>query len=440
MTLSREVILERKLNRAKKEINALESIIEDRSRSLFVAQEELQETVDFLTLVLEKLETAVVVTDLDGVITRLNRAGLELLGYASEEQAVGQTLLQHLGSTRQGDALHVRDLVEDQVELTLAAAGGARHQALCHGALLEGEEGRPPGFVIVATNIDEKKQLEMDLQHAKKLESVGQLAAGVAHEINTPIQFIGDSLAFLTDAMEDYQSLQDAHQAVIKVAVTQGIATEEIGAIREVAEEIDLDFLLEEVPDALRRAKDGIARVATIVRAMKEFAHPGTAERAPVDLNRVIETTLTVAKSEFKYVAELELELATIPHVRCIPGDLNQVVLNLAVNAAHAVQERLETDPSPGVIRVASFQDGESVVIEVQDNGHGVPEELRHKIFDPFFTTKEVGKGTGQGLALVHRIVVDRHAGELRLLSNEQGGATFQIRLPIDERSQRDAA
>ncbi len=439
MTLSREVILERQLKRAKKEINALESIIEDRSRSLFIAQEELQETVDFLTLVLEKLETAVVVTDLDGVILRLNRAGLELLGYASEEQAVGQTLLQHLGAARE-DTLHVRDLVGDQVELTVAATDGDRHQALCHGALLEGEEGRTPGFVIVATNIDEKKQLEIDLQHAKKLESVGQLAAGVAHEINTPIQFVGDSLAFLTEAMEDYQSLQDAHQAVIKVAVKQGIATEEIGAIRKVADDIDLEFLLEEVPDALRRAQDGIGRVATIVRAMKEFAHPGTTERAPLDINRVIETTLTVAKSEFKYVAELEMDLAAIPHVRCIAGDLNQVILNLAVNAAHAVQERLETDPAPGSIRVVSFQDGESVVIEVHDNGHGVPEELRDKIFDPFFTTKEVGKGTGQGLALAHRIVVDRHGGELRLLSNEQDGATFQIRLPIDERSQRDAA
>ena len=440
MSLDRETILERRLSRAKQEINALESIIEDRSRSLFMAKEELHENVEFLTRVLETLESAVVVTDLSGFITRVNRAGLELLGYASVETALGQALTDQLKCLEGHKSLTLKDVVGDQVEVMLEAFDGERRQALCHGAVLEGEFGDDVGYVIVATNIDERKQLEIDLRHAQKLESVGQLAAGVAHEINTPIQFVGDSLVFLTEAMEDYQALQDAHQAVIKAAAIKGVATAEIGRIKEVAEEIDLEFLLEEVPAAVGRAKDGVARVATIVRAMKEFAHPGTAEKAPMDLNRVIETTLTVANSEFKYVAELETDLAELPSVMCIVGDINQVVLNLVVNAAHAIEERKQSDPAPGLIRVATSIDGDHVVIEVQDNGTGIPDEVKKKVFDPFFTTKEVGKGTGQGLALAHRIVVERHGGELRVLTPEDGGTTFMIRLPIAEEAARDAA
>ena len=440
MTIEREAILERKLGRAKKEIHALESIIEDRSRSLFMAKEELHETVEFLTRVLETLESAVVVTDLQGGVTRVNRAGLELLGYDSLESAIGQSLSTQLNTIEEHESLALAEIVGNQVEVMLEATDGERRQALCHGAVLESEYGEAVGYVVVATNIDERKQLELDLRHAQKLESVGQLAAGVAHEINTPIQFVGDSLAFLTEAMEDYQELQNAQQAAIRAAAEQGVAQKEIGAIKEIAEEIDLEFLLDEVPGALRRAQEGVSRVATIVRAMKEFAHPGSEGRSPVDLNRVIETTLTVAKGEFKYVAELETELGVLPEVMCIVGDLNQVILNLVVNAAHSIEERLKTDSATGVIRVTTRLEAEHAVIEVQDNGTGVPEELKNKVFDPFFTTKEVGKGTGQGLALAHRIVVERHGGDLRILSPDEGGAIFRIRIPIAEESARDAA
>ncbi len=440
MTTKREAVLERRLERAKKEVNALESIIEDRSRSLFMAETELRDTIDFLSQVLENLETAVVVVGLKGEIARVNRAGLELLGYGAPVEAVGKPIASHLLPGQEEKYFSMDGGVGEQNEVTFVALGGARHQTLCRSAVLEDDRGVTVGYVLLASNIDEKKQMEIDLRHAQKLESVGQLAAGVAHEINTPIQFVGDSLVFLNEALEDYQELQSAYQKVIKVAAMEGVAAEEIQLIKTVAEDIDLKFLLEEVPLALRRAHEGIARVATIVRAMKEFAHPGTTERAPVDLNRVIETTLTVANSEFKYVAELEKDLGELPEVMCIAGDLNQVILNLVVNAAHAVEERMKSDPAPGIIRVATRVDGDHVVIEVQDNGTGVPEELKKKVFDPFFTTKEVGKGTGQGLALAHRIVVERHGGELRLLTPEGGGTTFVIRLPIAEVQAHDAA
>ena len=440
MTIERESILERRLARAKEEISALESIIEDRSRSLFMAKEELHATVEFLMRVLETVESAVVVTDLEGHITRVNRAGLILLGYDSVEEAATQSLTDQLKTIEGHEALPLAAIVGDQVELILQSATGERRHALCHGAVLESEQGDAVGYVVVATDIDDRKQLEIDLRHAQKLESVGHLAAGVAHEINTPIQFVGDSLVFLAEALTDYQELQAAKEKVIQVAASNGLAAAELLAIKDIAEEIDLPFLLEEVPAALRRAHDGIGRVATIVGAMKEFAHPGTAERSPVDLNRVIATTLTVATSEFKYVADLETDYGELPSVVCIVGDINQVVLNLVVNAAHAIEERLKADPAPGAIRVGTRVEGGFAVIEIQDNGTGVPEDLKKKVFDPFFTTKEVGKGTGQGLALAHRIVVERHGGELRLESPEGGGALFTIRIPIAEETARDVA
>ena len=433
MTIEREEILERRLARANMEIATLESIIEDRSRSLFMAKEELHATVEFLMRVLETVESAVVVTDLEGHITRVNRAGLILLGYDSVEDAITKALPEQLKTAEGHEALPLAAMVGEQIELILQSATGESRHALCNAAVLESEQGDAVGYVVLATDIDDRKQLEIDLRHAQKLESVGHLAAGVAHEINTPIQFVGDSLVFLAEALTDYEELQAAREKVIKIAADEGFAPDELVAIKDIAEEIDLPFLLEEVPAALRRAHDGIGRVATIVRAMKEFAHPGTAERSPVDLNRVIATTLTVATSEFKYVAELETSYGELPSVLCIVGDINQVVLILVVNAAHAIEERLKSDPTPGVIRVTTRVENGFAVIEIQDNGTGVPEDLKKKIFDPFFTTKEVGKGTGQGLALAHRIVVERHGGDLRLESPDVGGALFTIRIPLVE-------
>ncbi|QDV09473.1 Sensor protein FixL [Planctomycetes bacterium Poly30] len=440
MTDDREVILERRLGRAKAEIAQLESIIEDRSRSLFVAQQELQETVEFLTQVLGTLESAVIVTDANGTIASVNRAGARLLEVESEEAAFGKRLGQHLRTLDGQSALEVKDVLGEHKEVVLLAEDGAAKQILCAGAVLDRGSVSPESYVFVATDISHRKKLEVELRQAQKLESVGQLAAGIAHEINTPIQFVGDSLTFLQEAFEDNLSLRAAQSELMKAVEAAGVAEAERQAVLKIEEDVDLAFLMEETPAALERALDGVGRVATIIRAMKEFAHPGTHEQAPADLNRAVETTLTVARSEFRYIAELETSFGDLPHVMCMVGDINQVVLNLIVNAAHAIEERQKSDPAPGLIRVSTRVEGERAVIEVRDNGTGIPESVRDKVFDPFFTTKAVGKGTGQGLALAHKVIVDRHGGELRIETPAEGGTAFLIRLPISRARVHDAA
>ncbi|HEX5445738.1 MAG TPA: ATP-binding protein, partial [Pirellulales bacterium] len=213
-------------------------------------------------------------------------------------------------------------------------------------------------------------------------------------------------------------------------------------ALARMAEAADLDYLVEEIPKAIEQSLEGVERVAGIVRAMKEFAHPGTPEKTPVDLNRAIQSTITVARNEWKYVADVVTELDhDLPPVPCLPGEINQVVLNLVVNSAHAIGDMVAAGRmARGEIRVSTRLDGEWTEIRVADNGAGIPLEIHSKIFDPFFSTKGVGKGTGQGLAIAHSVVRDKHGGEIRFESETGKGTTFIIRLPMNGQTPHEAA
>jgi two-component system NtrC family sensor kinase len=195
----------------------------------------------------------------------------------------------------------------------------------------------------------------------------------------------------------------------------------------------DMDYLLEEIPKALVQSTEGVKRIATIVAAMKEFAHPHHSEKAPIDLNRALESTLIVARNEIKYVADVRTDFGILPPVLCYGGDINQVFLNLLVNAAHAIQELVNGSDQRGVIGVKTRQEGDHVLISISDTGCGIPENIRAKIFEPFFTTKEVGRGTGQGLAIARSIVVEKHAGTLSFNSEVGKGSTFFISLPLHD-------
>jgi len=275
-------------------------------------------------------------------------------------------------------------------------------------------------------------QVETDLRQAHKLESVGRLAAGVAHEINTPVQFVSDSVHFLRDATTDLMTTL-GHLREVEASVLSGTPSMEAAeAASYAAEAADLPYLMEHMPKAIDRALDGLERVATIVRSMKEFAHPDAVEMAPVDLNRAIESTLVIARNEYKYVADVETAFAVLPPVRCHAGDINQAVLNIVVNAAHAIADVVAGTSDRGRITVQTALDGDdTVVVTIADTGGGIPEEIRDRVFDPFFTTKEVGRGTGQGLAIARAIVVDRHRGELTIDSTVGRGTTCHIRLPL---------
>ncbi len=275
--------------------------------------------------------------------------------------------------------------------------------------------------------IEARDRIEAELRLAQKLEAVGQLAGGIAHEINTPMQFLGNSLHFLEDAFSDLTDL---------VAVYQRNVDRDDPNISKSEQVADVEFLLEEIPVAMERSLGGVQQVSDIVAAMKEFAHPGERQKQPASINEGIRNTLAVATNEYKYDATVELELAELPLVECHLSDLNQVLLNLIVNAAHSIHS-VRGDEELGTIRIVTSQPDERTVrIVVTDTGAGVPEDIKRRIFDPFFTTKEVGKGTGQGLAIAHAIVVDRHGGRIRVLDREDGpGARFEIDIPIRDKS-----
>ena len=283
--------------------------------------------------------------------------------------------------------------------------------------------------------MQQRERIAIELRLAQKLESVGRLAAGVAHEINTPIQFVNDSLYFLRSACDDINGLLDICRTADSTLAAGESAANILHTITQAAAAADLDFLQAEMPKAFERTFDGANRVASIVRAMKEFAHPDSNEQSAADINRALQTTLTVAANEYKYSAGINTQYAELPMVVCNVGELNQVFLNLIVNAAHAVHDSGK-DAISGVISISTATSGEMVEITIADNGCGIPQENLDKIYDPFFTTKEVGRGTGQGLAIARSIVIEKHRGDIRVSSTPGMGTQFTLCIPINGHGQ----
>jgi signal transduction histidine kinase len=322
-----------------------------------------------------------------------------------------------------------------QAELRLREGGSAWLDV--RGAVVALEEGAPSRLAGTVASVAERKDIESRLESAQRLETIGTLAAGIAHEINTPTQYVGDNVRFLEDSFDELVAwLERTHEGLS--AIAQGRADAGLaGRLVQEAASLDLPFLRAEIPSALSQSQEGIAQIARIVHAMKEFSHPGTEERRPVDLNGIIDSAVVLSRNEWKYAAELELELAPdLPPVPCLPGDISQVILNLVVNAAHAVSDAGRRPLKGkgavrGRIRIATRLDGAVAEIRVEDDGVGIPEELQERIFDPFFTTKEVGRGTGQGLAIARSVVAEKHGGRIAVSSEVGRGSCFRVRLPL---------
>lgn len=446
-------------------------------KALLAANEELEERIrartrdlaereELLSRIFSGLRAAIVIIRPgDCAVAEVNEVARDLLGCADADDACADLFRQvtrdacllpgHAGFTPQLDQEHVLRRTDGRNiplrwSLLPVPWQGEQHMAL------------------VFFDSTEQKSMERRLTQAQKLESIGQLAAGVAHEINTPIQYIGDNLRFLRGAFDDLLrplavcgefAETDMGGAGASAGEAGGGAVapaQRLARLRETLADTDTDFLMDEVPRAIGQALEGVERVATIVLAMKKFSHPETTEKRPADINQLVLDTVTVSRNEWKYVAEVETRLAPdLPLIPCLPGDLAQVLLNVVVNAAHAIAEARQTaegqpggqggitgsgggaPPPPGRITITTLLTPGSapaarghVEIRIADTGAGIPEEVRDRVFDPFFTTKAVGKGTGQGLAIAHDIVVKKHGGSIDFTSAPGRGTTFTITLP----------
>jgi PAS domain S-box-containing protein len=342
--------------------------------------------------------------------------------FPDDRERVRQTLLELAAKETPGDLeLEFRLDTPNRGVVDIRAAVSSAGRVEGEGAVLRGFN-----FDVTA-----QRKLELELRQAQKLESVGRLAAGVAHEINTPVQFVSDSVHFVREAMGELLDVAGKYR-VACAAACDGRPVAELAAIARRAEEgSDLPYLLENVPKALDRALEGLERVAVIVRAMKEFAHPDQKEMTLADVNQAIQSTVVIARNEYKYVADVELDLGDLPHVKCHLGDLNQAVLNILVNGAHAIADVVKDSGERGRLGVRTRESGGTIEIAISDTGGGIPVEAQSRIFDPFFTTKEVGRGTGQGLAIARSVVCDKHGGELTFETTTGKGTTFRIRLPV---------
>ncbi|MCC7072242.1 MAG: PAS domain S-box protein [Deltaproteobacteria bacterium] len=380
----------------------------------------------------------VFITDTRGVIEYVNPHIEQMTGFAKEE-LIGKTpksWRSGLTSKETYEALW-HTIMSGKVfnsELRNKRKGGELYWVRARIAPLVNLHGDLVGFVGIHEDISAQKGLETQLRQSERLASVGTLAAGVAHEINTPVQFVSDSIHFIGESVGEVFSLLERLRAVRRLAAGEdehGSLPDALAAAADAEERADLGYLLDQVPKALERCADGLQRVSSIVRSLKEFAHPPQRDMAPADLNRAIDNTLTIASAEYKYVADLEKELGELPAVTCFASELNQVFLNLVVNAAHAIGEVVGKSGARGKIKVSTRVDGDHIEIVVADTGSGIPEHVAPHVFEPFYTTKALGKGTGQGLALAWSVVTQKHGGTLRFDTKVGAGTTFFVRIPI---------
>jgi len=294
-------------------------------------------------------------------------------------------------------------------------------------------EERIDELLIIGSDVTDREILGQQLRQAQKLEAIGQLAAGIAHEINTPTQYVGDNTRFLQESWHSFNELLAIAREMRQRAAAGSISSQTLQRFDALAQAADFEYLQTEIPRAIEQSLDGIERVAKIVRAMKDFSHPGSEEKKSIDINQAIETTITVARNEWKYVADVETHFdSNLPLVLCHAGEFNQVILNLLINAAQAIAQALEGgSQGKGKIVVSTTCDQDWAEISISDTGAGIPEAVRSRVFEPFFTTKPVGKGTGQGLALAHTAIVRRHGGKIWFDSELGKGTTFYIRMPL---------
>jgi len=403
-----------------------------RLEALLYAKDELYKEHRLIDRLLDAMPSILIAVDCKKNISLWNSVAEKTFGLKSAD-VVGSAFSE-LGIEWDREEIH-RNMIEsealymcklERIRFT-RSDGSDGFLGLTINAIIE--DGNNNAFLLIGSDITEQLQLERQLQVGQKLESMGELAAGIAHEINTPMQYIGDNVRFLKDGFADFlQLISSYRQTIQEVDISEQRQCE----IRQAEADADIDFLHDEIPTAVSQTLEGVAHVSKIVAAMKELSHPGTGGKMPIDINKVIENTVTVSRSEWKYIADLNMTLdPQLPMIHALP-EINQVFLNIIINAAHAIEDVQQTsDKNKGEIHISTTCIRDMVEIRISDSGSGIDRDKQDKIFDPFFTTKAPGKGTGQGLAISHQIVCNRLDGKLFVESEPGHGTSFIIQLPV---------
>ncbi|MBU1003731.1 MAG: response regulator [Proteobacteria bacterium] len=425
-------LLERRIRERTQELDQankeLRSEIEERrlQAQTLLEQRQLQQDI------LDGLQAAVLFIDVDSfTIVEANAQAEDLLGL-TREQIIGQHCYKLICVEKRssrpescpvlGKKIHHTDFIIERQD--------GRFVPVLKSVLPTKLNGKPH-LITILFDITERKALERQLVLAQKLEAVGQLAAGIAHEINTPIQYIGGNLSYIEKVIPQLVQVLEAF-AALKDAVLSGAAPGPAADdVQQLLEKIKLPDMLEELPQAIADTQDGVQSITDLVRAMKQFSHPQSETKDPVDVNAALQTILTISRNEWKYASTLTTDLAPdLPQVLGFPGKLNQVFLNIIVNAAQANAQRYQGRAEQGTITVTTSHADNQVLVTIADTGVGIPKEYQGKIFDPFFTSKGVGEGTGQGLAIAHAIM-QQHGGSISFTSAVGVGTTFTVALPL---------
>ncbi len=391
-------------------------------------------TMKLHSTVLEQTGEAVVITSVVGDVLFVNSAAVAITGYASDE-IIGRNIRLFFASSDEDDYHKILEVVSCgenwQGAVLQQKKNGTVFDSEVSVAPVRDEVGTIINYVFLWRDVTPQRLLQRQLLQAQKLEAVGQLASGIAHELNTPIQYIQNNVSFFKDAFADIQAvLEDVKKIIAQPWIPQDDA--HFQALLADVNACDFDFILEEIPQSIDESLVGLGHIVKIVDAMKEFSHPGSGDNVSTDLNRIIENAIIVTKNEWKYVATLETILEpALPSISCDPGTLSQIFLNLIVNAAQAIQEKGKSESGLGKITLSTEKIAGGIQICVEDTGAGIPENIIEQIYEPFFTTKDVGKGTGQGLAIVYDLVVNKHNGQINCQSTCGVGTVFKIFLPI---------
>ncbi len=403
----------------------LDGIVTDISERKITEQEQTK-----LSTAVQQTDDLIIISDIQGNIEYVNPAFESVTGYSLTEVKGKNPRI--LKSGKQSPEFYQKmwhDLKSGKVwrgRFINRKKDGVKYIAEVTISPIRDQQGELVNYIGVQRDITHQIALEKNLRQAQKLEAMGTLAGGIAHEINTPTQFVSTNLDFINDSLPDLSKF---------ISETIDITDKE--KVQPLYERYDVEYLLEELPLAVQQSLEGVAQISKIVRSMKQFAHPGEDNKVATDLSDAIKNTATVCRNEWKYIAEMTFDLdKELPMVPCHRSEINQVFLNIIVNAAQAISSHHEKEGTKGIITIATRQNENFVEIAISDNGGGVPDEVKERIFDPFFTTKEPGKGTGQGLSIAHSIVTEKHGGKLLLESDPEEGSTFTVCLPLSDSSE----